>query len=68
MDVREETLPPLLLLRRYIKIVARHCEEHGHMDLALDSLDGGPAMPFDVRMLPTRFPPLDKLTLWVHPD
>ena len=59
--------PPLLLLRRYIKIVARYCEEHRRLDSALDLLDDEPAMPFDVRMLPTRFPPLDELMLWVHP-
>ena len=59
--------PPLLLLRRYIKIVARYCEEHGCLDSRLDQLDEEPAMPFDVRMLPTQFPPLDELTLWVYP-
>ena len=59
--------PPLLLLRRYIKIVARYCEEHGRLDSVLDRLDDEPAMPFDVRMLPTRFPPLNELTIWVYP-
>ena len=60
--------PPLLLLRRYIKLVARHCEEHGCLDRRLNQLDEEPVMPFDVRMLPTRFPPLDELTLWVYPS
>ncbi len=60
--------PPVLLLRRYIKIVARYCEEHGCLNSALDQLDDDPAMPFDVRMLPTRFPPLDELTMWAHPS
>ena len=59
--------PPLLLLRRYIKIVARYCEEHGRLDSALDRLDDEAPMPFDVRLLPTRFPPLNELTLWVYP-
>ena len=58
--------PPLLLLRRYIKIVARYCEEHGHLDSPLDRLDDKAPMPFDVRLLPTRFPPLDKLTMQVQ--
>ena len=57
--------PPLLLLRRYTKTVARYCEEHELLDLMLDHLDEGPAMPFDVRMLPTKFPPLEELTLWI---
>ena len=64
----QNRFPPLLLLRRYIKIVARYCEEHGHLDLALDRIDEEPAMPFDVRMLPIRFPPLDEMTLWVYPS
>ena len=59
--------PPLLLLRRYIKIVARYCEEHGRLDSALDRLDDETPMPFDVRLLPTRFPPLNELTMQVHP-
>ena len=58
--------PPILLLRRYIKIVARYCEEHGRLDSVLNQLDEEPALPFDVRMLPTRFPPLNELTLWTH--
>ncbi len=66
MAVRNR-FPPLLLLRRYIKIVARYCEERGRLDSALDRLDDEPAMPFDVRLLPTRFPPLDELTLWIYP-
>ena len=59
--------PPLLVLRRYIKIVARYCEENGRLDSALDRLDGEAPMPFDVRLLPIRYPPLDTLTLWVYP-
>ena len=60
--------PPILLLRRYIKIVAQYCEDHGRLDTALDRLDDEPAMPFDVRNLPTKFPPLDELVLWVYPS
>lgn len=59
--------PPVLLLRRYTKIVTRYCERHGLLDLKLDQLGDEHAMPFDVRMLPTRFPPLCDLTLWVYP-
>ena len=59
--------PPILLLRRYIKIVAQYCEEHERLDSALGRLDDEPAMPFDVRILPTKYPPLDELVLWVYP-
>ena len=60
--------PPLLLLRRYMKIVARHCEKSGWLDWELDRLDENPDMPFDVRMLPISFPPLHDLKLWVYPQ
>ena len=58
--------PSILLLRRYVKIVARYCEQNGHMETSLKrAMDVG--MPFDVRLLPTKFPPLSKLRLWVQP-
>lgn len=59
--------PPLLLLRRYIKIVARFCEQHGMLDTPLDKANEI-AAPFDVNLLPTRFPPLRELRLWIYPD
>lgn len=58
--------PSILLLRRYIKIVARYCDQNGYMSTALSQLVAG-EMPFDVRLLPTKFPPLEELTLWVAP-
>ena len=64
---RKGKFPPLLLLRRYIKIVARYCEREGIMDLPLDRLDDGVDVPFDVRLLPTKFPPLEDLELWIYP-
>lgn len=63
-----DRFPPLLLLRRYIKIAARHCEDHGFLDIPLEDLDGETATPFDVRLLPLNFPPLEELTLWAHPQ
>ena len=58
--------PSILLLRRYIKIVARYCEENGYMDTDLDHFTQT-NVPFDVRLLPTKFPPLPELKLWVNP-
>ena len=60
--------PALLVLRRYLKIVARYCDENGHMDTLLERLGDDSDMPFDVRLLPTKYPPLETLTLWVEPD
>ena len=64
---RKNRFPPLLLLRRYIKVVAKYCEEQSEMETALDSLDTVRDRPFDVRRLPIEFPPLEALTLWVRP-
>lgn len=64
---RKNRFPPLLLLRRYIKVVAKHCEVQSEMETALDSLDTVRDRPFDVRRLPIEFPPLEALTLWVRP-
>jgi hypothetical protein len=58
--------PSVLLLRRYIKIVARYCEQHCYMDLDLAEI-GAFELPFDLLLLPTRFPPLNELRRWVHP-
>ncbi len=57
--------PPVLLLRRYVKIVARYCDEHRCLDRELSK--SAESMPFDVGKLPTRFPPLKELTLWAPP-
>ena len=64
---RKSRFPPLLLLRRYIKIVARYCQAQAEMDAPLDRWDTPRGRPFDVRRLPLEFPPLDALTLWSNP-
>ena len=59
--------PSVLLLRRYMKVVARFCENCGYMDVKLSGVSEVD-MPFDVRLLPTKFPPLKELKLWVYPE
>lgn len=58
--------PSVLLLRRYIKIVARCCKRQGCVDA---QQSGAPALalPFDALLLPTRFLPLNELQRWVYP-
>jgi 5-methylcytosine-specific restriction endonuclease McrA len=56
--------PPLLLLRRYLKLVLRHCEEKGLMDCALSD---GPPLPFDLAAIPKKFPAPGSLVLWQPP-
>ena len=60
------SFPPILLLRRYMKLVARYCEQNGLMDADLCGV-GEKEIPFDLRKLPTAFPPLSELKLWVYP-
>jgi hypothetical protein len=57
--------PAVLVLRRYLKIVARHCDAEGCMDPQL-SRAGDLGLPFEVALLPTVFPPLVELRRWVY--
>lgn len=54
--------PPILLLRRYLKLVAVGCAEGRLLDCGLDD-QAVAELPFAVRGLPTVFPPLSELTL-----
>lgn len=58
--------PSVLLLRRYTKLVARYCHENELLDTPLTDYDAR-TTPFDARLLPTVFPPLSELKLWVEP-
>jgi hypothetical protein len=59
---RREPFPPLLLLRRYLKIRVEHCEQHELMSAPLD-WEGD--LPFRVSAIPHDFPPPKDLVLWV---
>ncbi len=58
--------PSILLLRRYLKIVARYCDENGFLDEGLETVFGQ-TLPFDLAILPYEYPPLKDLILWVYP-
>jgi hypothetical protein len=53
--------PPLLLLRRYLKLAFRHFDEAGLMDSDEATVE---ARPFDLAALPDSFPPPSSLVLW----
>ncbi|WP_395090888.1 HNH endonuclease [Armatimonas sp.] len=60
----KNTFPSILLLRRYMKLVARYCEEHELLDTLLaDALKQN--LPFKLQLLPYSFPALSTLVLWV---
>jgi len=58
--------PSILLLRRYTKLVARYCDQYGLLELPLaESLLH--QLPFELQLLPYRFPDLSSLVLWISP-
>ena len=61
------SFPSILLLRRYVKIVSRHCSRAGCMDVLLED-SGDIDLPFDIKRIPAVFPPLGELRLWVYPE
>ena len=66
MKVRQ-SFPSIWLLRRYLKLVARHCDQCSLLStpvLDASKLD----LPFDLSLLPHSFPPLGTLKLWVYPE
>lgn len=60
----KNTFPSILLLRRYTKLVARHCEMHGLLDTPLADV-ASRHLPFAIELLPYTFPDLSSVVLWV---
>lgn len=56
--------PPLLLLRRYLKLAIAHCAATGSLELAASQAD---TLPFSLAAVPRRFPPPGELVLWRTP-
>jgi 5-methylcytosine-specific restriction endonuclease McrA len=56
--------PPLMLLRRYLKIAIEICMS---LDVMAHGLDAAPEMPFELRLVPQSYPRPSELVLWVSP-
>jgi len=54
--------PPLLLLRRYLKLAIEFCQERKFMDIPIDE---APELPFSLKSVPLYFPPPSELALWI---
>ncbi len=54
--------PPLLLLRRYLKLAIEMCRERNLMDIQITE---APELPFALAAIPTAYPLLSQLRLWV---
>jgi len=59
---RRGTFPPVLLLRRYLKLVASSCDAAGLLECSLDDPRLA-QLPFEIERLPRKFPPLKDLAL-----
>ena len=58
------SFPSVLLLRRYMKLVARYCEAHGLLDTPLADVTCR-TLPFELELLPYTFPDLSSAVLWM---
>lgn len=59
---KRQQFPPLLLLRRYLKLAIELSREKGIMDMALSEV---PELPFALSAIPTTFPQPKDLQLWI---
>lgn len=56
--------PPLLLLRRYLKLAIEHCRDE---DILSRPVTGEFDVPFELAAVPHRFPQPSDLRLWIVP-
>ena len=59
------TFPPLMLLRRYLKLAIRYASEAEILDLPIGA---APPLPIDLNSIPREFPAPAELVLWVQPE
>jgi len=58
------SFPPLMILRRYLKLVVCYCEDNGLMDCAVDDLKGR-ELPFRIELIPIDYPDPSELVMAV---
>ena len=54
--------PPILVLRRYLKLVVEYCTRESLMEKSVDELKSY-TLPFNIEYIPLRYPSPDKLRL-----
>ena len=60
--IKREQFPPLLLLRRYLKLSIDYSKQNGFLDVSLKNVTD---LPFSMSAVPHDFPQPAKLVLWV---
>ena len=62
----KNSFPPLMILRRYLKLVVCYCENNGLMDCPVDDLKDG-EFPFRIELIPINYPGPADLVMTVDP-
>lgn len=62
--LQRNAFPSLMILRRYLKLVADYCAHAELLDSPLSDAEKS-TLPFDLKALPYNYPPLNELCLWV---
>jgi hypothetical protein len=60
--MEKNQFPPILLLRRYLKLAVEMCRDMNLMDVPLAA---APELPFSLSAIPQSFPQPSQLRLWV---
>jgi hypothetical protein len=63
---KKKDFPPLLILRRYLKVVYRYCKSNDLLDTTLDEAEEL-ELPFDFKLIPRVLPPLQDICLLTLP-
>ena len=63
---RKEEFPPLLLVRRYLKLAIQYCEKHGIMEQTVAGVSS--SIPFGFYNIPAKYPKPCTLSLWQAPQ
>jgi 5-methylcytosine-specific restriction endonuclease McrA len=63
---KKKDFPPLLILRRYLKVVYRYCKSNDLLDTTLDEAEEL-ELPFDFKLIPRVLPPLQDICLLTSP-
>ena len=61
----KEKLFPLMVIRRYLKLIYHYCEIHKILDLPIEELEGM-KLPFSIECIPTKYPDPSSLKLTFH--
>ena len=62
MTFKGEEFLPLMIIRRYLKLVITYCQENNLMDLKISEIEVD-KIPFKLVLIPVKYPKPDKLRL-----